>query len=181
MLLIMWNTLKEFYVTDQTTQTQNFKYFFNGFSNFNNTSVSVDCTETYMTIKYKPENDFNGKIYMRGYSENLECFALGKGGDVVTLKIPLLAPQCGISQANSELNRYTPHLILVNRMFVFLLFQNVTIHNNDPAVQPFNTNASWPNHKSWMHIWGRHQNSHWNRRQFYTVKKCPKYYKQVSL
>lgn len=68
-------------------------------------SVSVDCTETYITIKYKPENDFNGKIYTRGYSESLECYAFGKGRDVVTLKIPVLGSQCGISRANSELNR----------------------------------------------------------------------------
>ncbi|CAH0556103.1 unnamed protein product [Brassicogethes aeneus] len=69
-------------------------------------NISVQCSETYMTIKYNPETEFQGRIYMQGYSENPECFASGEGkGTMVTLKLQLLTKQCGIIKANGMGNR----------------------------------------------------------------------------
>lgn len=58
----------------------------------------------YMTVKYKPEVDFFGKVYMQGYSENLECYAKGLGKNEIVLKLPVFRNQCGITQARSDYN-----------------------------------------------------------------------------
>ncbi|XP_076265631.1 uncharacterized protein LOC143199593 isoform X2 [Rhynchophorus ferrugineus] len=69
-------------------------------------NVSVSCSETFMTISYRPELDFRGKLYMQGNSENPACFAWGQGSfKNVTLKLPLLTSQCGIIKADSPNNR----------------------------------------------------------------------------
>ncbi|KAJ8940682.1 hypothetical protein NQ318_017732 [Aromia moschata] len=68
--------------------------------------ISVTCSPTYMTAEYDPEVNFFGKVYMQGYSENPECFAIGQGRyKVVTLKLPLLTSSCGIFRAEGTLNR----------------------------------------------------------------------------
>lgn len=56
----------------------------------------------YMTVKYKPEIEFFGKMYMQGYSEHLECFAKGLGKGEIILKIPVFRNQCGLVQARSN-------------------------------------------------------------------------------
>lgn len=43
---------------------------------------------------------------MQGFSDKLECYALGKGSQLVQLKIPLVGSHCGINEATSEVNRY---------------------------------------------------------------------------
>lgn len=68
--------------------------------------INVSCSETYMTIRYHPETDFHGKLYMQGYSENPQCFVLGQGKyNLITLKLPLLTSECGVSKADSSINR----------------------------------------------------------------------------
>lgn len=68
-------------------------------------SVTVSCTEMYMTVKYVPEIEFFGKMYMQGYSENLECYTRGSGRKAIVLKVPVFRNQCGIMQAKSANNR----------------------------------------------------------------------------
>ncbi|XP_019870370.2 uncharacterized protein LOC109598907 [Aethina tumida] len=69
-------------------------------------NITVNCSETYMTVRYNPETDFQGRIYMEGYSDHPECYASGQGKNtVVSLKLPLLTSQCGITKANGDLNR----------------------------------------------------------------------------
>lgn len=58
----------------------------------------------YMTVKYNPEVEFFGKIYMQGYSENLECYAKGLGKEEIILKIPVFRNQCGVTPARSDFN-----------------------------------------------------------------------------
>lgn len=57
-----------------------------------------------MIVKYNPEIDFFGKMYMQGYSENLECYAKGMGEQEVVLRMPVFRNQCGIIQARSSYN-----------------------------------------------------------------------------
>lgn len=54
-----------------------------------------------------PDIHFKGKVYMTGYSENIECYVIGNGKQLVTLKMPLFGNQCGITKAIStnHLNR----------------------------------------------------------------------------
>lgn len=61
----------------------------------------------YMTIKYTPELDFLGKIYMQGYSDSLECNTKGSGRQQIVLKMPLFRNQCGILQAKTNYNNRT--------------------------------------------------------------------------
>ncbi|XP_060528919.1 uncharacterized protein LOC132703587 isoform X2 [Cylas formicarius] len=73
-------------------------------------NINVSCSESYVTVKYSPEIDFRGKIYMQGYSENGECYAVGQGKQtVVTLKLSFLTSQCGIIKADSPYNRSLPN------------------------------------------------------------------------
>lgn len=57
-----------------------------------------------MTVKYQPEIEFFGKIYMQGYSESLECYAKGLGKQGLVLKVPVFRNQCGVIQARSDYN-----------------------------------------------------------------------------
>ncbi|XP_030758792.1 uncharacterized protein LOC115884372 [Sitophilus oryzae] len=69
-------------------------------------NISVSCSESYMTIRYQPELEFRGKLYMQGNSENPQCFVWGQGKfNTITLKLPLLTSQCGIIKADSPTNR----------------------------------------------------------------------------
>ncbi|KAK4875890.1 hypothetical protein RN001_012312 [Aquatica leii] len=70
-------------------------------------NISVTCSETHVMVHYKPEINFNGKLYMNGYSQNLECYVKGNGVQTVNLKIPLFGNRCGIREAKSPayLNR----------------------------------------------------------------------------
>ncbi|XP_057669969.1 uncharacterized protein LOC130902128 [Diorhabda carinulata] len=69
-------------------------------------NISVTCSETYMTINYKPEINFKGKMYMEGFSDNPVCSANGQGGyNAISLQIPLLTGQCGIIKADGPVNR----------------------------------------------------------------------------
>lgn len=59
-----------------------------------------------MTIRYDPEIDFFGKVYMQGFSENPECYATGQGKFTnIILKLPLLSNKCGITKAAGNYNR----------------------------------------------------------------------------
>ncbi|XP_072388554.1 uncharacterized protein [Diabrotica undecimpunctata] len=69
-------------------------------------NISVSCSETYMTVSYKPEINFRGKMYMEGYSDNNICAVSGKGiYQTISLQIPLLTGQCGIIKADGPINR----------------------------------------------------------------------------
>nr|XP_023023455.1 uncharacterized protein LOC111511655 [Leptinotarsa decemlineata] len=69
-------------------------------------NVSVSCSETYMSIRYDPETDFIGKMYIQGYSESPPCFSNGKGKyEIVSLNIPLVSGKCGIIKAEGPFNR----------------------------------------------------------------------------
>ncbi|KAH1001360.1 hypothetical protein HUJ05_010884 [Dendroctonus ponderosae] len=69
-------------------------------------NITVSCTESYMTIRYQPETNFHGKLYMHGNSENKECFVVGQGKfTMVTLKLQLLTNECGIVKADSPTSR----------------------------------------------------------------------------
>ncbi|KAJ8986008.1 hypothetical protein NQ317_013892 [Molorchus minor] len=69
-------------------------------------NITVSCSPTYMTVEYNPETNFFGKVYMQGYSENPECFAIGHGKfTLITLKLSLLTSSCGIYRAIEPLNR----------------------------------------------------------------------------
>lgn len=52
-----------------------------------------------MTVTYTPEMDFNGRMYMDGYSEQPVCYARGGGTVQVQLKLPVMSEQCGILRA----------------------------------------------------------------------------------
>lgn len=58
----------------------------------------------YLIVKYVPEVEFFGKIYMQGYSENLMCYVKGLGRREIVLKIPAAASQCGITLARTKFN-----------------------------------------------------------------------------
>lgn len=59
-----------------------------------------------MTIQYDPEIDFLGKLYIQGFSDNPECYALGQGRfTTIVLKLPLLSNKCGIIKAAGNFNR----------------------------------------------------------------------------
>ncbi|XP_044261886.1 uncharacterized protein LOC123009553 isoform X2 [Tribolium madens] len=68
-------------------------------------NISITCSETYMTVEYTPDMNFLGRMYMEGYSENLECFAKGHGTETVALKLPIISEQCGIIKAIAPDNR----------------------------------------------------------------------------
>ncbi|CAG9863954.1 unnamed protein product [Phyllotreta striolata] len=69
-------------------------------------NITVSCSETYMTVEYEPDSNFNGKMYMEGFSDNPVCSAPGEGRfHPVSLKIPLLTGQCGIIKADGPVNR----------------------------------------------------------------------------
>ncbi|KAG5894169.1 hypothetical protein JTB14_001864 [Gonioctena quinquepunctata] len=69
-------------------------------------NISVSCSETYMSIRYDPEMDFFGKLYMLGYSESPPCYSIGRGKlQIITLNIPLFLDRCGIIKAEDPLNR----------------------------------------------------------------------------
>ncbi|KAF5306123.1 hypothetical protein FQR65_LT07399 [Abscondita terminalis] len=70
-------------------------------------NISVTCSETHITVRYQPELYFNGKLYMSGYSENLECYVKGIGAQTINLRIPLFGNRCGVREAKSPsyLNR----------------------------------------------------------------------------
>ncbi|KAJ8964562.1 hypothetical protein NQ314_004866, partial [Rhamnusium bicolor] len=69
-------------------------------------NISVSCSQTYMRMVYDPEQNFFGKVYMQGYSDNPECYAIGQGRfKLITLKLPLLSSKCGILRADGPLNR----------------------------------------------------------------------------
>ncbi|KAH1009360.1 hypothetical protein HUJ04_001723 [Dendroctonus ponderosae] len=73
-------------------------------------NITVSCTESYMTIRYQPETNFHGKLYMHGNSENKECFVVGQGKfTMVTLKLQLLTNECGIVKADSPTSRNLPN------------------------------------------------------------------------
>ncbi|XP_066149792.1 uncharacterized protein [Euwallacea fornicatus] len=69
-------------------------------------NITVSCSQSYMTVRYQPEIDFRGKLYMQRNSENPACFVVGQGKyTMVTLKLQLLTSQCGIVKADSPTNR----------------------------------------------------------------------------
>ncbi|CAH1101390.1 unnamed protein product [Psylliodes chrysocephalus] len=69
-------------------------------------NITVSCTETYMSIEYDPDVNFNGRMYMEGYSEKEICSTIGQGRyHPISLKIPLLTGQCGIIKADGPVNR----------------------------------------------------------------------------
>ncbi|KAF5298149.1 hypothetical protein FQA39_LY02573 [Lamprigera yunnana] len=67
-------------------------------------NITVSCSDTFLNVVYEPEVDFHGKLYMSGYSDNLQCYVNGKGKQSITLKLPLFNNRCGISIAKN-LNR----------------------------------------------------------------------------
>lgn len=72
--------------------------------------VTVSCTDMYMTVKYTPEIEYFGKLYMEGHSEDLECYAVGSAKNEIVLKMPVFRNQCGILQAKSaNSNRLVPY------------------------------------------------------------------------
>lgn len=68
-------------------------------------NITVTCTEESITINYRPEVNFLGRIYMQGYSDNPECFTKGQGFKQLSLKLPLPSSQCGIREAVTPDNR----------------------------------------------------------------------------
>ncbi|XP_044754942.1 uncharacterized protein LOC123313905 [Coccinella septempunctata] len=68
-------------------------------------NVTVTCTEDSITIDYRPETNFSGRIYMQGYSDHPECFTKGKGFKTLSLRLPLPTSQCGITEAATPDNR----------------------------------------------------------------------------
>nr|CAI5868275.1 unnamed protein product [Callosobruchus analis] len=69
-------------------------------------NITVSCSETYMRIRYQPEIKFHGKLYMQGFSENAECYAVGSSTrNEVILKLPILTSSCGITEADGSQNR----------------------------------------------------------------------------
>lgn len=59
-----------------------------------------------MSIEYDPDVNFNGRMYMEGYSEKEICSTIGQGRyHPISLKIPLLTGQCGIIKADGPVNR----------------------------------------------------------------------------
>lgn len=58
-----------------------------------------------MTVQYSPKMKFLGRMYMEGYSENLECLAKGHGSDTIILKLPIISEHCGIIKAIAPDNR----------------------------------------------------------------------------
>ncbi|CAH1118952.1 unnamed protein product [Phaedon cochleariae] len=69
-------------------------------------NITVSCSETYMTVRYNPEIDFVGKMFMQGFSDNPSCSADGEGKfHITTLRLPLLSGQCGIIKAEEPLQR----------------------------------------------------------------------------
>ncbi|CAH1998224.1 unnamed protein product [Acanthoscelides obtectus] len=69
-------------------------------------NITVSCSETYMRIRYQPELNFHGKLYMQGFSENTVCYALGDSTkNEVILKLPILEKNCGITEADGSQNR----------------------------------------------------------------------------
>lgn len=65
----------------------------------------MTCTEDSIAIDYRPETNFLGKVYMKGYSDHPECFTKGQGFNTLTLKLPLSTSQCGITEAVTLDNR----------------------------------------------------------------------------
>lgn len=63
--------------------------------------MSVTCTETDLRVRYQPEVNFQGKMYMLGYSEDLECYTAGNGFEPILLVLPLAKRSCGVSEAFS--------------------------------------------------------------------------------
>lgn len=64
--------------------------------------VSVSCTESYLTVKYVPEINFSGRVYMQGYSDKVECYVKGQGLKPLILRIPLSQNFCGITKARAN-------------------------------------------------------------------------------
>lgn len=64
--------------------------------------VTVTCTDSNLTVKYQPEVDFFGRVYMQGYSENIECYTKGQGRKTLILRVPLHQNQCGITRATAD-------------------------------------------------------------------------------
>ncbi|KAK9737821.1 PAN domain [Popillia japonica] len=68
-------------------------------------NLSVTCPSNEMVIKYTPNVNFYGKIYLKGYSENQGCYVKGHGLESLILRFSLQAKQCGVQQAISNTNR----------------------------------------------------------------------------
>lgn len=77
------------------------KYKYN-LINFTIFSVSVSCSSNQMTVKYTPEQSFNGKMYISGYSEVKPCYASGNNLDVVQINLPLNSSFCGLTEARTS-------------------------------------------------------------------------------
>lgn len=69
-------------------------------------SVSITCTETYITVQFVPKMQFMGRMYMEGYSERPECSVKGQGTNTIILKLSALSEQCGLIKAIADDNRY---------------------------------------------------------------------------
>ncbi|XP_065173640.1 uncharacterized protein [Atheta coriaria] len=68
-------------------------------------NIRVECTNTLMTISYDTDMVFNGKIYMKGFSETSECYVIGNKSRHVELHVPLTSHKCGITKITSDQNR----------------------------------------------------------------------------
>lgn len=51
-----------------------------------------------MTIVYKPEQPFAGRVYINGYSDIEPCFADGHYNATIILRIPFSQNACGITE-----------------------------------------------------------------------------------
>lgn len=95
-----------------------------------------------MTVTYNPETDFQGRIYMEGYSDHPECYASGQGKNtVVSLKLPLLTSQCGITKANGDLNRSHKTKQINHKIITLVCLQDLIGWHFGASVQLLDTNA----------------------------------------
>ncbi|XP_017780788.1 PREDICTED: uncharacterized protein LOC108565714 [Nicrophorus vespilloides] len=68
-------------------------------------NITVTCSRDEMLVRFQPDNPFRGRLYMNGYSDNPECYALGNDRAPITLRLPLVMHRCGILEARSPINR----------------------------------------------------------------------------
>lgn len=54
-----------------------------------------------MTITYKPEEPFFGRMYTKGFSDFKPCYVEGRNLQTLSMTLPLNGTVCGINEAIS--------------------------------------------------------------------------------